>query len=227
MRTNASKFLFVAGSMLISTIGLAGPSLADGLAFDADHDVLALPDCELTVKYNNKTFVPVKTTSYTNNDNHFLERPVIKALKVSEDFTNMTISQSPETVIIECYDFGQIGVMSPNRFSKDFLKTNHVREVSYPNDRISRETGLPIPGLQSLKAISSFEVKPKDGGEPYNLFAFQHDQHLTVFARRMRSGRADVKNDPPVIVMDLRVGKIGDSRANIEISGATESNATK
>jgi len=218
--SKSRKSFFVSALLALSCAGLALPALADGLMFDAEHDVFVLPPQELSVRYNNKTFAPVKATTYSTDTLHFLERPLLAAVKLSEDFTNMSIAQSPETVVVECYDSGAIGPLGTNRFSKDFLKVNHVRIVSYPNDKISRETGMPVSALQSMKSVMVFEVKPKAGEEAYNLFALQHDNHMTFFARRMRSGRADVKNDPPVIITEMRVGSTKDSKANVDLTPA-------
>jgi len=154
---------------------------------------------------------------------HFLTRPVLASLKIAEDFTNMSISQTPETITIECYNPGVIGPMGTSRINKEFLKGRTIREVSYSMDRISKESGFPLRALQAMKSVMVFEVKPKGGEEPYNLFAFQHGDHLTMFSRQMRSGRADIKNDPPVIIMDLRAGSTKGSIANVDLNTAPSS----
>lgn len=198
--------------------GVCAPAFADGLIYDGDHDVFILPSNELSVRYNNKTFAPVRATKYGDDAVHFLSYPLLAGVKIEEDFTNMSIAQSPECIQIECYDSGPIGIMGTNRISKEFLKNNNVRLVSYSHNLIAKETGMPVSALQGMKSIMSFEVKPKGGNEFYNLFALQHDKHLTMFARRMRSGRADPKNDPPVIIVDMRIGDTKESKANVELT---------
>jgi hypothetical protein len=198
--------------------GLQAPAMAEGLFYDSDHDVFVLPASELSVRYNSKTFAPVKATKYGDDALHFLQFPLLSGVKIEEDFSKMSIAQSPESIRIECYDPGIIGPMGTNRISKDFLKVNKVTLVSYNNERIAKETGMPVSALQAMKSIMSFEVKPKDGGDAYNLFCFQYNNHMTMFARRMRSGRADVKNDPPVIIVDMRVGSTKDSKGNVEFN---------
>lgn len=213
-----TKLSLIAATMAMSCAAVAMPALADALSFDSDHDVFVLPENELTVRYNNKTFAPVKVERTDKVDPHFLTRPVLVALKISEDFSKMTISQTPETITIECYDPGLIGPMGTSRINKAFLKDRSVREVSYSMDRIARESGFPLTALQAMKSVMVFEVKPKGGEEAYNLFAFQHNNHLTMFSRQMRSGRADIKNDPPVIIVDLRAGPTKGSIANVNVS---------
>ncbi|MBX3149763.1 hypothetical protein KF728_06445 [Candidatus Obscuribacterales bacterium] len=207
--------------------GVSAPALAEGLFYDAEHDVFVLPTNELTVRYNSKTFAPVKATKYGDDAVHFLQYPLLTGVKIEEDFSKMNISQSPESIQIECYDSGPIGPMGTNRISKDFLKENKVTQVSYNHEKIAKETGMPVSALRAMKAILIFEVKPKSGAEAYNLFAFQHDGHTTMFARRMRSGRADVKNDPPVIIVDMRLGSIKDSKANVEFPATAEKTASE
>lgn len=210
--------LFAATIIAMSSAVVAQPALADALSFDSDHDVFVLPDNELTVRYNNKTFAPVKVVRTDNVEPHILTRPVLAALKISEDFSKMTISQTPETITIECYNPGEIGPMGTSRINKEWLKGKGLRQVSYPMDRVAKETGFPLGALQAMKSVMIFEVKPKGGEDSYNLFAFQHNDKLTMFSRQMRSGRADIKNDPPVIVLDLRAGSTKGSIANVNVS---------
>jgi hypothetical protein len=207
--------------------GVSAPASAEGLFYDAEHDVFVLPTNELSVRYNSKTFAPVKATKYGDDAVHFLQYPLLTGVKIEEDFSKMNISQSPESIQIECYDSGPIGPMGTNRISKEFLKENKVTQVSYNHEKISKETGMPVSALRAMKAILIFEVKPKSGADAYNLFAFQHDGHTTMFARRMRSGRADVKNDPPVIIVDMRLGAVKDSKANVEFPAASEKTASE
>lgn len=218
-----TKLSLIAAALALTCAAVATPALADALSFDSDHDVFVLPDNELTARYNNKTFAPVKAVRTDKEEPHFLTRPVLAALKISEDFSKMTISQTPETITIECYNPGEIGPMGTSRINKEFLKGKRIREVSYPMERIARESGFPLTALQAMKSVMVFEVKPNGGEEAYNLFAFQHGEHLTMFSRQMRSGRADIKNDPPVIIMDLRAGSTKGSIANVDVSGAAGS----
>ncbi len=213
-----TKLSLIAATMAISCAAVAMPAFADALSFDTDHDVFVLPENELTVRYNNKTFAPVRVVRTDKVEPHFLTRPVLVALKISEDFSKMNIAQTPETITIECYNSGLIGPMGTSRFNKEFLKGRSIREVSYSMDRIARETGFPLNAVQAMKSVMVFEVKPKGGEEPYNLFAFQHNDHLTMFSRQMRSGRADIKNDPPVIIVDLRAGSTKGSLFNVDVN---------
>jgi hypothetical protein len=217
----ATKIGLILTAVFAVNCGIVSPAFADALSFDNDHDVFVLPENELTVRYNNKTFAPVRTYRTEKVEPHFLSRPVLAALKISEDFSNMTISQSPETIIIECYDPGAVGPLAFNRINKEFLKDKVVRQVQYNTEKIAKDTGFPESAVKAMKAVMVFEVKPKGGEDPYNLFAFQHGTHLTTFARRMRSGRADVKNDPPVIIVELRAGSTKGSLANVDLNTGT------
>lgn len=228
MKSKAKKVLAVAATLaIVCSVAFVAPVYADGLSFDSDHDVLVLPENELSIKYNNKTFAPVKATNAANQSPHFLKYPVKAAVKLSEDFSSMSISQSPETIVIEGYDSGLIGPLGTNRFSPEFLKDNFVRIVVYSTDRIAKESGFPESAVQAMRSVMAFEVKPKSGTEPYNLFAFQHGEHVTLFARRMRSGRADIKNDPPVIIVDMRVGSTKESKGNVVLAEPTASSEIK
>lgn len=83
--------------------------------------------------------------------------------------------------------------------------------------RISKESGLPLNAVQSVKAVKCYEVTPRGRGIAYNLFAFQHDQHLTIFARQMRSGITDTGSDyPRVIIAELQFGNTSDCKASVE-----------
>lgn len=190
--------------------------LAQGLSFDSDHDVLTIPTCEVAVRYNNKTFVPVKATTNQVENGLYLARPVQKSIRLVEDFSGVSVSQSPEQIFVECYEAAKIGPLGTSRFSKDFLKDNKMREVTVTSDRVAKETGLPVTAVTSLKSVKCYEVTPKSGGTVYNLFALQHGEFLTMFARQMRSG-TDFRNDPPQIVAEMRFGKTEDSRSNVKL----------
>ena len=206
------RFALAAGLMLTA---IQSPSLAQGLFFDQDHDVIVLPKCAMAVRYTSKTFVPVKATA-SEEHGLFFDSPVLKSLRIKEDYSNVSVAQSPEQIFIECYDSGKVGTVSTNRFSKEFLKNNRIKEITMTSERISRETGLPLNAVQSVTAVKSFQVIPKGAEGPYNLFAFQHDKGLTLYARHMRGGRSDIISDPPVILTDLQFGSVDNCKGNVE-----------
>ena len=72
-----TKLSLIAATMAISCAAVAMPAFADALSFDTDHDVFVLPENELTVRYNNKTFAPVRVVRTDKVEPHFLTRPVL------------------------------------------------------------------------------------------------------------------------------------------------------
>ncbi|MBK9145325.1 MAG: hypothetical protein IPM23_22870 [Candidatus Melainabacteria bacterium] len=194
------------------------PAFAQALASDGSHDVLVLPDLQFAIRYNNKTFVPVRAKALeTGESGIYLERPVEKALEIAEDFSKMN-QNGGERLIIECYDPGKIGTLSTNRFNKEFVKQNKVKEINMTYDRVAKECGVPKETLTLIKAVKTFEILPKDGSAPYNLFAFQHGNHLTMFARRMRPGAKGFDDSPPNIIPELSLSPTSDTRGNVTIN---------
>src|ERR1700679_671611 len=88
-----------------------------GFAYDTDHDVLILPDCEVAIRYNNKTFVPVKVVSMLDAPSFFLKVPPIKAFKIFEDYASAGMKAAPEHIVVESYDVSKIGAFGTDRFN--------------------------------------------------------------------------------------------------------------
>lgn len=219
MKSNGIQFKSLISGVVL-TLGLiasAAPALAQYLVFDKEHDVLVLPDCQVTVRFNNKSFVPIKAKRLDLTKGTYLDRPVLRTVKIAEDFSNVSIATSPEEVTVECYEVGDMGNLTNNRFSKDYLNDNNKREVTLTSARIAKETGLPLSAVTSLKAVKCYQIKPKSGSQPYNLFAFQHDKYITFYARKMRSGSTDMDTDPIFIVTELRLGPTTENKASIEM----------
>lgn len=216
-QTERLRSLFSFGALAaFVVVSSATPANAQGLNFDQEHDVLVLPNCQVALKYNNKTFVPVKASSVGDAGGFFLSRPVEKSIRLTEDYSGTHVSQSPEQIFVECYDPGKIGGMGSNRFSKDFLKDHKVKEITMTSDKVAKETGLPLAAVQSLKAVKTYEVASANGGN-YNLFVLQHDQYMTLFARQMRSGKSELNNDPSVIVTEIQFGPTDQSKGNVQL----------
>ena len=198
--------LAIATVALLAAASTGGPLpvCAEGLAFDTDHDLLVLKDCNLAVRYNNKTFVPVKLSNYSVENGYFLDQKPLKSIQIGEKYSdNMQSSAQGERIIIECFDVGEKGRISTNRLNKKFLKANKVKEINLTYDRIAKETGATKTGLHSLRTVLVFEVSPSDGTPKYRLFAFQYDNILTMYARRMRPNTSGFDDAAPVIVSQL------------------------
>ncbi len=194
------------------------PAFADpGFAFDSDHDVLILPDCEVAIRYNNKTFVPVKVVSMLDAPSFFLKEKPVKAFKIFEDYASAGMKAAPEQIIIESYDVGKIGAFGASRFNKDFVTKNRVREVQFTNERVAKETGLSDTAFIGITAVKSYEIAGKNGETPYYLHVFQTPTHLTCFARLMRSNSREFDLDPAVIVTQLRVTNTANCVGNIRL----------
>lgn len=206
--------LLLAGLTVLMT---AAPALAQYLVYDKEHEVLVVPDCQVAVRFNNKSFVPIKAKRQDLEKGTYLDRPVLRSIKISEDFSNVSIATSPEEITLECYEVGDVGNLTNTRFSKDFLNENNKREVTLTSARITKETGLPLSAVTALKAVKCYQIKPKSGAQPYNLFAFQHDHYVTMYARKMRSGSTDMDTDPIFIVTELRLGPTTENKASIEM----------
>jgi len=201
-----------------SAIFCAQTAYADpGFASDSDHDVLVLPDCEVAVRYNNKTFVPVKVVSTLDNPDFFLKEKPLKAFKIFEDYASAGMKTAPEQIIIESYDVGKIGAFGTSRFNKDFMAKNRVREVQFTNERVGKETGLSDTSFIGITAVKSFEIASKNGDTPYYLHVFQTPTHLTLFARLMRSGSREFDLDPAVIVTQFRVNNVASCVGNVQL----------
>jgi len=196
------------------------PALAvPTLAFDNDHDLIALSDCEVALKYNNKTFVPVKVITRDTKSGIVLNKPADKCFLVTEDFAGSNVNGNAEQILIETYDRDAIGPIGSNRFSKTFLDGNKVREITFTPDRIAKETGYPRESFSLLSSTKCYEVTPKSGASKYNMFIFTYGKHVTLFARQLRG---DVKggfdDNPPNIVVDLRLGPTGSTKGNVNLA---------
>ena len=219
----ALKSFVLSASVSISLISVgafsfAQMALADsGLAFDNDHDVLTLPDCEVAIRYNNKTFVPVKIVSTLDGPDFYLKVPPIKAFRIYEDYSSAGMKGAPEQITVESYDVGKIGAFGESRFNKDFLAKNRVREIQFTNDRVAKETGLSDTAFVGIVARKSYEIAPKSGETPYFLHVLQTPTHLTLFARTMRSTSRDFDTDPAVIVTQFRVKDVANCVGNVQL----------
>ncbi len=209
MLTKLQKSAFLSSIFALASL----PALAQ-LTSDTEHNVVVLPDCDMAVKYNNKSFVPIKAELRTSD--YFLKDAPVKSLVLSESFNG------PERVYIECYDSGKAGAFGGSRFSKDFVAANKIKEVTFPNARVSKETGFD--GFGTLESVKIFEVTPKGGEGSFFLYGFQHGKHLTIFARRMRPGTKGFDNDPAQIVTKLQLAPTAGCTANVEV-GSTAASA--
>jgi hypothetical protein len=198
-----------------------------GFAYDTDHDVLILPDCEVAIRYNNKTFVPVKVVSTLDAPAFWLKEKPLEAFKIFEDYASVGMKAAPEQIVVESYDVGKIGAFGASRFNKDFLTKNRVREVQFTNERVGKETGLSGTAFIGITAVKSFEVASKNGETPYYLHVFQTPTHLTLFARRMRSTSREFDLDPAVIVTQFRVNNTADCVGNIKLDDQSQKVITK
>lgn len=202
-------------------------SAAPTLGFDSDHDVVAVPNAEVALKYNNKTFVPVKTITRDTKSGIVLHKPADKCFLVVEDFAANNVPGTGEQILIESYDRDAIGPIGGNRFSKTFLDANKIKEITFTPDRIAKETGYPRESFSLLSSTKCFEVTPKSGASKYNLFIFTYGNHVTLFARQLRG---DVKggfdDNPPNIVVDLRLGPTGSTKANVDLAAEPASTST-
>lgn len=188
---------------------VATPAFAQ-LAPDSEHDVVVLQDCDTAVRYNKKSFVPVKAE--LRSSDYFLKEVPVKSLMLSESYPTGV----PERLYIECYDTGKVGAFGGGRFSKDFLAANKVKEVTFPNARVSKETGFE--GFGTIESVKIFEVTPKGGESSFFLYGFQHGKNLTIFARKMRPGTKGFDNDPVAIVTKLQLAPTAGCTASVEVA---------
>lgn len=188
-----------------------------GLTYDGDHDVLVFPSCDLAVRYNNKTFVPVKAKLQDTASSAFLKIAPDKAVKIWEDYDSAKMTAAPEQILIEGYDVSKIGSFGSSRFSKEFMAANRVREVQFTNERIARETGLSPSAFTGITAVKPFEIAPKSGETPYFLYVIQTPEHLTIYARKMRAASRTFDLDPAVIVTQLQVRGTKDCVSNVKL----------
>lgn len=215
-----SVVLTIALIVLCFVCGTQVAKADPGFAYDTDHDVLMLPDCEVAIRYNNKTFVPVKAVSTLGDGNFFLKETPVKAFKIYEDYSSAGMKSAPEQIIVESYDVGKIGAFGTSRFNKDFLAKNRVREVQFTNARVCAETGLTDTSFIGITAEKSFEIATKNGDTPYYLHVFQTPTHLTLFARLMRSTSREFDLDPAVIVTQFRVNNVASCVGNVQLDDA-------
>lgn len=189
-----------------------------GLSYDHEHDVLVLPGCDLAVRYNNKTFVPVRAKLLGEGHTNFLKIKPEKAVKIYEDYESAGMKTAPEQILLESYDAAKVGTFSFSRFNKAFLDTARVREVQFTNERVAKETGLTPGAFHGIASLKSFEVVPKSGETPYYLFVMVSPPHLNIFVRKMRATSRTFDFDPAVIVAQLRVVNTQDSQPNVDLS---------
>lgn len=210
----------LAPALFALAIGSLNPCAAlaePGLSFDSDHDVIVFPACDLAVRYNNKTFVPVKAKLQDSASSAFLKIAPDKSIKIWEDYDSAKMSAGPEQILIEAYDVGKIGSFGSSRFNKDFVAANRIREVQFNNERIAKETGLSAGSFTGITAVKPFEVTPKSGETPYYLYVIQTPEHLTIYARKMRSASRTFDLDPAVIITQLQVRGSKDCVANVKL----------
>lgn len=204
---------------LSACLSLAPSANAEpGLSYDNDHDVIVLPDCDLAIRYNHKTFVPVKAKLITQDHVSFLKVPPEKVVKIFEDYESAGMKTAPEQILLESYDVGKIGTFAFNRFNKPFLDTARVREVQFTNERVAKETGLSETSFHAITALKSFEVVPKSGETTYYLFVMVTPPRLNIFVRKMRGTSRTFDYDPAVIVPQLRVVNTKDCIANVDLA---------
>ena len=202
-------------SVVPLSAGAAQP--VSGLTYDGDHDVIVFPSCDLAVRYNNKTFVPVKAKLQDATSSAFLKIAPDKAVKIWEDYDSAKMTAAPEQILIEAYDVGKIGSFGSSRFSKEFMAANRVREVQFTNERIAKETGLSASSFTGITAVKPFEIAPKSGETPYYLYVIQTPEHLTIYARKMRAASRSFEFDPAVIVTQLQVRGSKDCVGNVKL----------
>ena len=200
---------------------LSAPSAvqAEGLAFDDGHDLLVLPECKLAIRYNNKTFVPVAISPFCDKEEgYFLAQKPTQSFQIEEQYSaQMKGNTKGERILIECYDTGKLGKLSKGRLSKKFTKNNKVKEINLTYDRIVKETGATKTGLDNLRSVVVFEVNPGDGSAKYRLFAFQHEDVLTLYARRMRPNNKGFDDQAPVIVSQISFQLEPDLKGNVNV----------
>jgi len=205
---------------LASVLQLAQPFAAraeSGLSYDGDHDVVILPKCDVAVRFNNKTFVPVKAKLLDASASAFLKIPPDQSIRIWEDYESAKMAAIPEQILVQVYDVSKVGAFSSSRFNKDFVAANRVREVQFTNERVAKETGLSESAFSGITAVKSFEVTPKSGETPYYLYAIQTPEHLTMFARKMRATSRTFDLDPAVIVTQIRVRGVKDCVGNVKL----------
>ncbi|MCB9469387.1 MAG: hypothetical protein H6677_14015 [Candidatus Obscuribacterales bacterium] len=207
------------GLLIMVAMAMPIAVLAEGLAFDDDHDLLVLPGCKLALRYNNKTFVPVKVAPFCKQEEgYFLGQEPTQSFQIEEQYSaQMKGNTRGERIVVECYDTGKLGRISTGRLKKEFTKNNKVKEINLTYDRIIKETGATKSGLENLRSLVVFEVSPGDGSSKYRLFAFQHENILTMYARRMRPNSNGFDDQAPVIVSQLSFQLEPDLKGNVQV----------
>ncbi|HMP53693.1 MAG TPA: hypothetical protein PKD05_19250, partial [Candidatus Melainabacteria bacterium] len=80
-----NKRVLLVGLLVFAAVAMPIGALAEGLAFDDDHDLLVLPGCKLAIRYNNKTFVPVKITPFCKQEEgYFLGQEPTQSFQIEE-----------------------------------------------------------------------------------------------------------------------------------------------
>ncbi len=214
----ASLFLVPCFVTALLNLNPTLPAQAEpGLAYDSDHDVVILPKCDVAIRFNNKTFVPVKTKLLDAAAPAFLKIAPDQSIRIFEDYESAKMAAAPEQILVQAYDIGKIGAFSSSRFNKDFAAGNRIREVQFTNERVAKETGLSESSFSGITAVKAFEVAPKSGETPYYLYAIQTPEHLTMFARKMRATSRTFDLDPAVIVTQIRVRGTKDCIGNVKL----------
>jgi len=197
------------------------PAWADaGLTYDGDHDVVVLPGCDFALRFNNKTFVPVRAEIMDDKYVGFMKIAPEKAIRIFEDYGSANMKSTPEQIVVESYDVGKIGAFGMSRFHKDFVANNRVREVQFTNARVAKETGLSDNAFLGINSAKSYEVAPKSGETPYYLYVLLSGSHMNCYARKMRGTSGTFDNDPAVIITQVRVGNTKDCLSNVPWPGA-------
>ena len=149
---------------------------------------------------------------------YYLGQEPTQSFQIEEQYSaQMKGNTRGERIVVECYDTGKLGRISTGRLKKEFTKNNKVKEINLTYDRIIKETGATKSGLENLRSLVVFEVSPGDGSSKYRLFAFQHENILTMYARRMRPNSNGFDDQAPVIVSQLSFQLEPDLKGNVQV----------
>ena len=212
--------LFVSGIRTIPFRPISSPPPApsrliriEPLTADPDHDVLVLAECDLAVRYNKRTFVPV--TVFVNSkgeerEGYYFRADPIRSIQIYEDYSAVDAALGPggpARIGIECFSAGIIGEANPTTlFSPMFTRLNTLEATTTDKNVFCATIGLERVSCEQIAVFKKFLATGQD--VTYNMYAWETSDFSYILADK---GRNQVK-------LSIQLDHLGLSTPSIDLN---------
>ena len=157
------------------------------LLSDQDHDVLTITECDLAVRYNKKTFVPV--TVFVNakregSEGYYFRANPLKSLQIYEDYSAVDAVQGsggPARIGIECFPPGIIKDGNTKTiFAPLFTRANTLVVVTVDKNAFCAAIGLETNSCERIIVFKKFLATEK--GNNYDVSVWETNNYSYIFA---------------------------------------------